>query len=151
MVEVIPTTEEYVDQAAKILSDNYFETSDEAKEHVLAKIKSKESFIAVIGDEVIGLMNYRRDYSHYANFMSDIVISKNHRRKRVATQLMKKFIEVCRKEQPEKQRFALSSTDVTNDASIKMHIKFGFKKLGVVKKLHFGKDEIIFGYDLRKE
>ena len=77
------------------------------------------------------------------------MVAKKHRRKGIAKILLDKYIEVTKKEQPKKQKYALSSTDVTNIPSIKLHLNYGFEKLGRIKELHYGKDEIIFGYKLK--
>ena len=81
-------------------------------------------------------------------FIEDLAVSKEYRGQGFAKALLQKFIEISRKEQSKKQPYCLSSTDVTNKASIKLHLRVGFKKLGVIKELHYGKDEIIFGYKL---
>jgi len=130
------------------LTEEYFDSIKEAKLFLKSKMKSKECFIVVEGSEVLGVMAYIKDYSHYANFLSDITVSRKHRGKGVAKELLKKFIEMSRKEQPKKQPFALSSTVITNKKSIKMHLNFGFKEIGRIKKLHYGKDEIFFGYKI---
>lgn len=93
-------------------------------------------------------MIYLKDYSHYANYLTDFAVSKKHRRKGIGLKLIKKFIEISKKEQPKKQPYALSSTDVNNIASINLHLKAGFVELGRIKKLHYGKDEIFFCYKL---
>lgn len=151
MMKVILTKKKHVLETKKILFDAYFDSKKEAEKYISEKIKSKETFVAIIDGKVAGVISYKRDYSHYANFLSNLVVSKNHQRKGVALALLKKFVEISRKEQPKKQKYALSSTDITNKASIKLHKKAGFKNLGIIKELHFGKDEIMFGYNLFKK
>ena len=63
--------------------------------------------------------------------------------------MLEKYVIISKKEQPLKQPYALSSTTANNTASITMHFSFGFVVLGTIKKLHYGKDELIFGYELR--
>lgn len=147
-MRIILTKEKHLGQAGKMLSEAYFNTLKEARNHLKKKIKSKLSYVAVDKNEVLGLIGYKRDYSHYANYLSDIVVAKQHRRKGIALKLFEKYIEISKKQQPKKQKYALSSTDVTNKVSIRLHKKFGFRELGRIKHLHFGKDEIIFGYKL---
>ena len=146
-MRVIRTQKKHIVKAAKVLHSAYFDTIAEAKKDLRESIKN--SFVVVEGDEVMGVCTYAPDYTHYAHYLTDIVVAKKHRRKGVANLLLQKFIEVSKKEQPRKQPYAYSSTDVTNKASIKMHLGFGFKKVGIIKKLHYGKDEIFFGYKLR--
>ena len=143
------TQRKHVNAAAKILFEAYFSPLSNAKKHLNKKIKTKESFVALDGKTVAGVLIYARDYSHYANYAEDLAVSKKHRGKGFAGALLKKFIEVSRKETPKKQRFALSSTDASNKASINLHKKAGFKEIGRLKKLHYGKDEVFFAYKLR--
>ena len=147
-MKIILARKEHLSQAAKILSSAYLNSFKEAEELILNKIRFKECFIAVEKNKVLGVLVYNRDYSHYANYVSDIAVAKNHRRKGVANSLFEKFIAVSKREQPKKQKYALSSTVISNKVSVKMHLNFGFKKLGVIKNLHYAKDEIIFGYKL---
>ena len=146
---IIQGKEKHLDKSSKILTEAYFNSFKEAKKHFKKKINSKEVYVAVDKDEVLGLFSYRRDYSHYANYLSNIVVAKKHRRKGIAKRLLNKYIEITKKEQSKKQKYALSSTDVTNIQSINLHINYGFKELGRIKGLHYGKDEIFFGYKLK--
>jgi len=130
------------------LFEAYYSSLASAKKELKINIKRKEVLVAV-DKEVMGILNYARDYSHYANYVEDIAVSKKHRRKGVSKALMKKFIQISKKETPKKQKYALSSTEVNNKASIKMHLKFGFKKIGTLKGLHYGTDEAFFAYKLR--
>lgn len=135
----------YAHQTAKLLVDSWYDSYKEARNWVNKRIKAKECILAVEKEDVAGVLLYYRDYSHYANYCGDLAVSKKHRKKGIATKLLKKYVEISKKEQPKKQRLVLSSTDVTNKASIKTHQRAGFKKIGVLKKLHYGKDEIFFG------
>ena len=117
-MKIIQAKKKYLNQCAKILTEAYFDSFKEAKEHFNKKIKYKEFYIAIEGDEVLGLFSYRRDYSHYANYLTNIVVAKKHRRKGIAKKLLDKYIERCKKEQPKKQKYALSSTKITNVPSI---------------------------------
>lgn len=134
--------------ASKILVEAYYDTLKSAKQVIKRKISSKEVLLALEGETVVGVLIFTKDYSHYANYIEDIVVSNGHRRKGISQKLLARYVKISRKQQPKKQKWALSSTNVKNNASIKMHKKFGFKVLGIVKKLHYGTDEIIFGYRL---
>lgn len=135
--------------AAKILTEAYFDSFREAKKYIRRKLKTRECLVAIENNEMIGVLLYYRDYSHYANYIEDIVVSKQYRRKGVAIQLLMKFIEISKKETPKNQKYALSSTKITNKTSISMHLKCGFKEIGRLKGLHYGEDEIFFAYNLR--
>ncbi len=159
-MNILLASDKDLDITSKILYNDYFDDLDrnrmkenfkslkEAKNYLKNKIKSKSVYTAVENEEVLGLFVYDRNYSHDANILSYIVVSKKHRRKGVAFALLNKFVELCRKQQPKKQKYALSSANESNIRSIKMHLKFGFVKLGTIKKLHYDKDEIFFGYKL---
>lgn len=149
MIKIVDMQRIHVVAAAKILFEVYYSSIDSAKKRLLQKIKTKESFVALDNNVVLGVLAYARDYSHYANYAEDIVVSKKHRKKGIAQKLLEKYIEVSRKETPKKQRYALSSTDITNKASINLHKKVGFREIGRLKGLHYGKNEIFFAYKLR--
>lgn len=144
-MKLLLATRKHISEIAKILHEEWYPTLKEAKKKVSRKIKDKECIIAVDSD-VVGVLMFSRDYSHYANYCEDLMVPKEHRRKGIAMRLLKQFTKMSLKEQPKKQRLVLSSTDVSNTASIKLHLKMGFKKIGKLKGLHFGKDEVFFGY-----
>ncbi len=148
MIKITLTQGKHVSAAAKILFEAYYSSVSNAKSDLNKKIKTKESFVALDGGEVVGVLIYARDYSHYANYAEDIAVSKKHRGRGIAKALLKKYVEVSRKETPKKQKYALSSTDVSNRASIGLHKKAGFKEIGRLKGLHFGKDEVFFACKL---
>ena len=148
-MKIVKGKGKHLNESAKILTEAYFDSFKEAKNHFKKKINSKEFYVAIDKDEVVGLFSYRRDYSHYANYLSNIVVAKKHRRKGIAKRLLDKYIKITKKEQSKKQKYALSSTDVTNKISINLHLNYGFKELGRIKGLHYGKDEIFFGYKIK--
>jgi len=148
-MQVVLASSKHLSLATNVLLEGYFANHREARKTLVQKIKNKECIVAVKNGEVAGVLNYARNYSHYANYVEDIIVAKAHRRTGVATALFEKYVAVSRKEQSRKQPYALSSTAVVNTASIALHASFGFVVLGTVKKLHYGKDEIIFGYKLR--
>ena len=149
-MKIIPLKKEYVSQTAEILVEAYWNSVDEAKNELFKKIKSNECFIALENKEVAGVFIYMKNYSHYANYLEDLVVSKKYRGQGVANRLLEKYILISRGETPKKQKYALSSTHSFNKISIKTHLKSGFKKIGLIRGLHYGKDEIFFGYNLRR-
>lgn len=148
MVKVIYTQHAHIPAAAKILFEAYYDSLDCAKKYLEEKAKTKESIVALENGKVVGVLIYARDHSHYANYIQDIAVSKQYRRKGVAMLLMKKCIEISRLETPSKQKYLLSSTDTANKPSIKFHLMCGFKEIGRLKGLHYGKDDIFFAYTL---
>ena len=148
-MNVIRTRPKHITSAARILFEAYYSSLAKAKKDLRTWTARKQSLVAVDGEKVVGVLMYTRDFSHYANYIEDIAVAKVHRRKGVAKKLLQKFIEVSRKETPKKQKYALSSTETSNKTSIKMHLNFGFREIGRMEGLHFGKDEIFFAYKLR--
>ena len=148
-MEIVLARNNMLYEGAKLLSEEYFSSLANAAAYLKKKIARRECFLAVDKSKVVGLLVYSRDYSHDANYVEYLLVLGSHRREGIANNLLRKYIEVSRKEQPKKQKYALSSAVSSNAASIKMHKKFGFVELGRVKKLHYGSDEIIFGYKLR--
>ncbi len=148
MITIVNTQKKHIIPAAKILFESYCSLTS-VKKHLHQKIKTKESFVALSDNEVVGVLIYSRDYSHYANYVEGLVVSKKYRDKGIAQKLLKKYIDVSKKETPNKQKYTLSSTDVSNKASINLHKKSGFKEIGILKNLHYGKDEVFFAHRLR--
>ncbi|NOZ80768.1 MAG: GNAT family N-acetyltransferase [DPANN group archaeon] len=141
----------HVDAAAAVLDRTYFHDLEKARAWIRAEPSKKRPLrwlVALKGDEVVGLLGYQQDYSHHANYVSDLAVKKGHRREGTGTALLRRFVEECRKEQPTKQRYCLSSTQVSNRASIRLHQESGFKEMGILKGLHYGQDEMFFGYRL---
>ena len=138
----------HIKEVAEILFKEWYDSLKEAKEEAIKRINNKECLIALENNKVVGILMYSRDYSHYANYCQDLFVVKEYRNKGIASLLLKKFIYISRKEQPRKQKYVLSSTDTKNIASIRLHKRVGFNKIGTVKYLHYGKDEVFFGYRL---
>lgn len=147
-MKVILASKKHLVPAAKILVEAYYPSMADATKWLIQRIKRKEVFVALEND-VVGVLVYTRDFSHGLNYIEDIAVSKKFRRKGIAMQLIRKFIQISRKETPKNQKFALSSTNTTNKASFRMHAKAGFKKIGRLKGIHYGKDEVYFAYKLR--
>tara|TARA_Y100000310_G_C19965869_1_gene483286 strand:- start:55 stop:390 length:336 start_codon:yes stop_codon:yes gene_type:complete len=103
-MKVVLAKEAHIIQSAEILKKAYFESLKEAKEFLKEKLRKKECYVAVENNRVLGLFTYRRDYSHYANYLSNIVVADEHRRKGIAKEFLKKYIEISRKEQPKIQK-----------------------------------------------
>ncbi len=147
-MKIVSLKRSHVDDAARVMAEAYNISYRLAKKEITSKERKEEWMVAIIDCKVAGFMGYFFDHSHYANFLEDIAVSKEHRHKGVATALLKKFVEISRKSQPKKQPYCLSSTKISNKASIRLHLGFGFRKLGTLKKLHYGQDEIFFGYKM---
>ncbi|MBI2444873.1 GNAT family N-acetyltransferase [Candidatus Micrarchaeota archaeon] len=135
-------------KATGILAEAYYSSASDAARVVRPAIRQKRCIIAEIDGQCAGVLAYARDYSHYANYVMDLAVSPPFRRHGAALALLKDFVARSRKEQPQKQRLALSSTKAKNKASIRLHQKAGFKKIGMLKGLHFGEDEIFFAHRL---
>ena len=132
-----------------LLRSRWFENDEEAQAYVTIKIRSKETIVAYDESSLVGVLIFTRNFTHEAHMAEYIVVAKEVRRGGVATSLLEEYIAICTLEQPKKQPYALSSTDVKNYASIELHKKVGFVELGRIKKLHYGRDEIFWGYKLR--
>ncbi len=148
-MEIILADKRYANQAANLLLKAFFGSFSQAKKEIEEKIKSRECYLAIKNNRIVGMFLYARNYSHYANYLEELLVQKKYRRKGIAMALLEKFVEISKKEQPKKQRYVLSSTNKNNKASINMHLKFGFKKSGIVHNLHYGNDEMFFVYKLR--
>jgi L-amino acid N-acyltransferase YncA len=146
-IQIFPINKKYVNEFIKTFTGSYFDDEKEAKNHFNEKLKEKRLYLLFDRKELIGFFDYIYQYSHNANYLYNLCIADKFRRKGYSKYLLKKYIEIS-KEQKTRNKFALSSTHRTNVRSQKMHLSFGFKKMGVLKGLHYGEDEIFYSYDL---
>ncbi len=146
-IKIIQIEKKYEDEFVKTFNGSYFDSIKEARQHFNEYLKNKKLFLLLLDSELAGFFNYYFQYSHHANYLEDMGVSKKFRRKGCSKHLISKYIEIS-KEHRSKNRIALSSTHKKNIASQKMHINFGFKKIGILKGLHYGEDEIFYSYDL---
>src|SRR3989344_5414142 len=148
-MKIIMANKKHRRQAQKLLDLTNAEASRTGQDFFNNKITNKVCLVALEKDKVIGTLVYIRDWSHFANFVSDIAVFKQHRRKGIARLLFQKFVQMSKREQPKNQAYAFSSTVISNKISQKMHRNLGFKFAGIFKNLHFGKDEVMFAFKLR--
>ena len=146
-IKIIPIEKKYEKEFIKTFNDSYFDSEDEAKQHFKEQTGKSNLFLLFVDSELGGFFDFIPQYSHYANYLNNICVVKKFRGKGYSKQLLEKYIEISR-EQKTRNVIALSSTHKTNVASQKMHKRFGFKKIGVLKELHYGEDEIFYSYKL---
>ena len=79
-VKVTPAQNKHVLQSAKILAQAYYDSITSARKSIQNKIKTRECFVALRNGSVVGILIYARNFSHYANYIEDIVVSKEERR-----------------------------------------------------------------------
>ena len=144
---VIPIEKKYMQEFIKVFNGDYFDSEDEAKQHFKDYLKKGKLFLLFINSDLVGFFDYLYQYSHNANYLHNLCIAKKFRGKGYSKHLLEKYIEISRKEKT-RNKIALSSTHKTNIISQKMHINFGFKEIGILKKLHYGQDEIFYSYTL---
>jgi ribosomal protein S18 acetylase RimI-like enzyme len=149
-MKIRKATSRDVKRAGELLSKEFSEGLADTIKDLRSRLGFGEVHVAVEDGKVIGVISHIKSWSHFSNYLEGIVVDKKYRGLKVGMKLLDYYIGICRKDQPKKQRYALSSTDVKNKASIKFHRKFGFKELGRIKGLHYGRDEIVFGFDLRR-
>lgn len=139
---------EYLKEFSKAFNGSYFDSEKEAREHFKDKLKDKTLYLLFIDNKLVGFFDYIYQYSHNANYLYNLCVSKKYRGKGYSKILLSKYVEISKKEKT-RNSVALSSTHETNKISQKMHLSFGFKEIGKLKKLHYGEDEIFYAYDLK--
>jgi ribosomal protein S18 acetylase RimI-like enzyme len=146
-IRVIPAEDAHKDMFVKEFTGCYFDSEETAKDHFDRNCSSERLFLLFTGSALAGFFNYRLRYSHYANYLEDICVSGRFQRKGLSRYLLEKYIEISRG-QMTKNSIALSSTNMSNTISQKMHESFGFRTIGVLKGLHYGEDEVFYAFDL---
>ena len=146
-IEIIPTSQEHEPLFVDSFVDDYFDTEEEAREHFKDQLEKNTCFLLFVNSELAGFFDYIKKYSHDANYLSNISVNKEYRGKGYSRNLLEKYIEISKREKTH-NNIALSSTHKTNITSQRMHIRFGFKEIGVLEGLHYGEDEIFYAYKL---
>ncbi len=144
-IKIILSKNEYQNEFVKLFGKSYFNSETKAKIHFKKNIENL--YLLFVDNKLAGFFDYIYQYSHYANYLSNICIAKGFNGKGYSKHLLNKYIELS-KEQRTKNKIALSSTHKSNKISQNMHLKFGFKEIGILKALHYGEDEIFYAYDL---
>lgn len=147
-INIIPIQKKYKNQFVKTFGKRYFNSENKAKQHFKEYLRSERLFLLFINHELAGFFNYYHQYSHYANYLEDICIGEKFKGQNYSKYLLSKYIEIS-KQQKTQNKIALSSTRKTNIHSQKMHKNFGFKKIGTLKELHYGEDEIFYAFSLK--
>ena len=91
MIKIVNTQNRHVPSAARILFEAYYSSLNNAKKYLIKKIRTGESFVALENNAVVGVLIYARDYSHYANYIEDLAISKKYMKKGIAKKLLEKY------------------------------------------------------------
>ena len=99
-MEIVLARNNMLYEGAKLLSEEYFSSLPNAAAYLKKKITRRECFLAVDKSKVVGLLVYLRDYSHDANYVEYLLVLGSRRREGIANNLLRKYIEVSRKEQP---------------------------------------------------
>tara|TARA_Y100000310_G_scaffold333858_1_gene412289 strand:+ start:687 stop:1139 length:453 start_codon:yes stop_codon:yes gene_type:complete len=146
-IKIIPIEKKYENEFAKTFNESYFDSEEETKQHFKEHVSKNRLFLFFVNSELAGFFDYIYQYSHDANYLYNFCVAKKFRGKGYSKHLLNKYVEIS-KEQKTRNVIALSSTHKTNVASQKMHKSFGFKEIGILKELHYGKDEIFYAYKL---
>jgi RimJ/RimL family protein N-acetyltransferase len=123
----------------------------ESKRHLKAyyknRMEQKQGFVAVEKKEIIGVLTYSKVFYAGFPFIDAVIVDKEHRKKGVATTLIKKFEDFWKKK---KARRVYSTVEPDNKASIKMNKALGWKKIGYWEHVwNENEKEIIFSKKLR--
>jgi len=104
---------------------------------VIKKVKDAHDgkdlrFIAKIDDEIISHVKYekRKGLHKHVVHVTSLIVSKKHRRKGIAEELMKYSI----KKLPPEVKIITLAVDSKNKAAINLYKKLGFEKYGLFKK-----------------
>ncbi|MBT7241255.1 MAG: GNAT family N-acetyltransferase, partial [Candidatus Diapherotrites archaeon] len=101
-------------------------------------------FVATINGEIIAHVKYGKGkgiHKHIVDVTS-LVVSKNHRRKGIANELMKYSI----KKLPKEIKIITLAVDNKNKPAIKLYKKLKFKKYGLLKKASLIKGKYVDNY-----
>lgn len=114
-------------------------------------VENHPLFVAVIEGRVAGyasLSSYREKEAYRSTVELSIYVSPDFRRRGVATELMSYILEEARKD--ERTHTVVSVITSGNEASRKLHEKFGFEFCGTIKEVgvKFGVYQDIENYRL---
>lgn len=117
-------------ELGSLLHKNYKETYD------LAALEKKEYYKTYVYEEnnsILGFIMFLQIIDTIE--IIDLVVDINHRRKKIATQLINRMITNSKKN----DKIYLEVSEKNNSA-IDLYEKFGFKKIGIRKK-YYGNDD----------
>ena len=127
---------------------NFFkeDTSQVIRKYLDERFRKKEVLIAEERGKLIGFLTFSKNYFHHSDYAQFVMINRNHRRKGIATALMKHFEKQARKR---KCRRIFSSAEPWNKIAIKMHRKLGYERCGYVDNIWGeGKRDLFFSKKL---
>ncbi|MCE7735354.1 MAG: GNAT family N-acetyltransferase [Candidatus Heimdallarchaeota archaeon] len=146
-LSIIESHKKFENDFSKKFIGVYFDSEEAGKQYFNQHSKSNRLFLMFENSKLVGFFYYLFQYSHHANYLADICVSKSSQGKGYSKHLLAKYVEIS-KEQRKKNKITLSSTHLDNKASQKMHLKFGFEEIGILRGLHYGTDEIFYAYNL---
>ena len=121
---------------------------------VIKKMKKTQQgrdlrFVATLNGEIIAHVKYEKKQGIHNHIMkiTSLVVDKKHRRKGIASKLMKNSM----KHLPKKIKILTLAVDSKNKVAIGLYKKLGFKKYGLLKKASLIKGKYVDNHMMKKD
>jgi len=113
------------------------------KKHIKDCIEGKRCLVAISDLEVIAFIVWGTLWNKI--HLQDIFVREGYRRSGIGKSLVKNAIEIGKKRG---YKEVASDCDVSNKASINLHLKSGFKKCGYIKNNWGNESSYVFSMDI---
>ena len=77
-IQLIKKTQIY--EGARVLIEGGWHSLEDAQREIKTRMKRKEVFVAIINKEIVGIFIYFKNYSHEANTLDYIAVSKEYQK-----------------------------------------------------------------------
>lgn len=113
------------------------------KRHIKDCVEGKRCLVAIIDLEIVAFIIWGTLWNKI--HLQDIFVKEKYRRSGIGKSLVKKTIEIGKKGG---YREVTSDCDVSNKASIRLHLKSGFKKCGYIENNWGNESSYVFSMDI---
>lgn len=118
------------------------DTARFVRKYMNERTSNGELLVAEEAGKVVGFLAFKKDYFHEADYNQIVIVSREHRRKGIATELMKQFELQARSR---KRMRIYSSAEPWNKESFRMHKKLGYERCGYLDHIWGeGKRDVFF-------
>ncbi len=113
------------------------------RNHVVERIKQRRTIVAMLDGGMVGYAMYGVIWN--TMHLENVFVEQRHRRAGIGTDLFEELERIGKRKRYKKM---MSDCDVTNAASIKYHLRNGFRRSGYIKNLWDRTDSVVFSKPL---
>ncbi len=140
--QITETTMNAIDQIHKLFPQ--WQRASAIKKLKDTHDKKDLRFVAKTNGEIIAHVKYEKGKGIHRHIIhvTSLIVSKEHRRKRIAQKLMQYSLKLL----PKETKIITLAVDSKNKPAINLYKKLGFKKYGLLKKASLIKEKYVDNY-----